>query len=98
MNNNLKSLAQKQAEFCKVFSNQQRILIVWALNECECTVSEVAAAIDSSLQNTSQHLNLMKDKGVLRSRREGREIYYQVIEDESIQNCPLLKNHPSLFS
>ncbi len=98
MDEKLKASAQKQAELCKVFGNEQRILIIWALSECECTVSEVAEAIDSSLQNTSQHLNLMKDKGVLSSHREGREVYYRIVEDEFIQNCPLVKSHPSLFT
>jgi len=98
MDENLKSLAQKQAELCKVFGNEQRILIIWALSECECSVSEIAETIDASLQNTSQHLNLMKDKGVLSSRRDGREIYYSIVENESIQNCPLVKSHPSLFT
>jgi len=98
MDEKLKASAQKQAELCKVFGNAQRILIIWALSECECTVSKIAEAIDASLQNTSQHLNLMKDKGVLCSRREGREIYYSIVRDEFIQNCPLVQSHPSLFT
>ena len=98
MNEKIKALAQKRSGFCKVFSSTQRVLIIWALSECECTVSEIAEVIDASLQNTSQHLNLMKDKGVLRSRREGREVYYRIVEDEFIQDCPLVKSHPSLFT
>ena len=93
-----RELAQKQAELCKVFSSTQRVLIVWTLSECECAVSEIAEAIEASLQNTSQHLNLMKDKGVLCSRREGREIYYRIVDDEFIQNCPVVKGHPNLFT
>ncbi|RLD10736.1 MAG: hypothetical protein DRI56_02200 [Chloroflexota bacterium] len=98
MDEKLKVLAQRQAELCKVFSNEQRILITWAIDECNCTVSKIAEAIGSSLQNTSQHLNLMRDKGVLASRREGREIYYRIIEDEAVQNCQVVKSHPSLFT
>lgn len=80
-----------------MFGNIQRVLIVWALCERELSVSEIAAMLDSSLQNTSQHLNLMKDKGVLVSRREGREIYYRIVDSEMVRECPIIKDHPNLF-
>jgi ArsR family transcriptional regulator len=89
--------ARKRADLCKVFGNIQRVLIVWALCERELSVSEIAAKLDSSLQNTSQHLNLMKDKGVLVSRREGREIYYRIVDREMVRECPIIKDHPNLF-
>ena len=98
MNEKIKALAQKRAELCKVFSSTQRVLIIWALSESECTVSRIAEVVDASLQNTSQHLNLMRDKGVLASRREGREIYYRIVEDEALRNCQAVQNHPSLFT
>ncbi|RLD02778.1 MAG: ArsR family transcriptional regulator [Chloroflexota bacterium] len=98
MDSETRALARQQANLYKVFSSTQRVLIIWVLDECECTVSGIAEAIDASLQNTSQHLNLMKDKGILTSRREGREIYYRIVEDETIQNCQVVKNHPSIFS
>jgi len=98
MDQKIIELAQKQAKHCQVFSSPQRVLIIWALSECECTVGGIAKAIDASLQNTSQHLNLMEDKGVLTSHRRGREIYYCIVDDESIQNCQLVKNHPSILT
>jgi DNA-binding transcriptional ArsR family regulator len=83
-------LARRQADQCKVFSSTRRILILWALIERPLTVSEVAEAIDSSLQNTSQHLRLMKDKGILTSKREGSTVYYEYQHDPSNDICPQL--------
>ena len=82
--------AQEQAEFCGIFSNSRRIQIVWAIGNRELTVSEISEEIKASMQNTSQHLRLMKNKGVLQSRRDGREIYYRIANTEVSQNCPVV--------
>lgn len=84
------SEAQEQAEFCGILGNTHRIQIVWALGNRELTVSEIAEEIDTSMQNTSQHLRLMKNKGVLQSRRDGREIYYRVADSKFTRICPVI--------
>lgn len=82
--------AEEQAEVCAILGNAHRILIVWALGNQELTVSEISEEIDSSMQNTSQHLRLMKNKGVLLSRRDGREIYYRIANTKFSKTCPIL--------
>jgi len=52
--------ARQQSSICKLFGNPTRVLILWALVEQERSVGEIADALDSSLQNTSQHLRLMQ--------------------------------------
>jgi tRNA 2-thiouridine synthesizing protein A len=83
--------ACRQAEICKLFGNPNRILIVWALGDRELSVGDIAVAIESSLQNTSQHLRLMKDKGVLISRRERHTIYYCVADLGPVEGCRILQ-------
>ena len=84
------SAAQEQAEFCGILGNTHRIQIIWALGTKELTVSEIADVIDASMQNTSQHLRLMKNKGVLQSRRDGREIYYRIADTTYTKICPVI--------
>ena len=91
MQSDILELAQKQSEVCSVFGNPSRVLIVWALGERELSVSDIASAIECSLQNTSQHLHLMKDKGILTSRRDGHTIYYRVNDDERLTDCGLMQ-------
>jgi DNA-binding transcriptional ArsR family regulator len=86
----LLALAENQAEICGVFGNANRVLILWALGEREMSVGEIASAIDCSLQNTSQHLRLMKDKDILAFRREGQTIYYRIKQNELMEGCRLL--------
>ena len=90
MDEGLLVLAENQAEICGVFGNANRVLILWALGGREMSVGEIASAIDCSLQNTSQHLRLMKDKNVLASRREGHTIYYRIEQSEFMEGCRLL--------
>lgn len=81
--------AQEQAEFCSILGNSRRIQIIWALGSRELTVSDISEVIGSSMQNTSQHLRLMKNNGVLQSRRDGREIYYRVADTNFSRTCPI---------
>ena len=83
-------LASEQAELCKVFAHPRRILILWTLAGREKTVSEIATSVDASLQNTSQHLRLMKEMGILESHREGQMIFYRVNQDNPALKCQLI--------
>jgi DNA-binding transcriptional ArsR family regulator len=83
--------AKDQAQLCGVFGNPSRVLILWALGERELSVSDIASAIECSLQSTSQHLHLMKDRGILTSRRDGNTIYYRVNYSERLADCGLVQ-------
>jgi DNA-binding transcriptional ArsR family regulator len=86
------NLAERQSEICKTFSNPTRILILWTLSDDELSVGEIAHAVNASIQNTSHHLRIMKDKGILNARREGQTIFYAIHDREIVQNllnkCP----------
>ena len=93
---NLEELARKQTALCKVFSSTRRVLIIWVLDKKEMTVTEIAKSVGSSMQSTSQHLRLMKDKGVLTSRKDGQAVLYRIAENELMQNCTILEQSPLL--
>jgi len=83
--------AKEWANYCRVFSNAHRILIVWALSEREFSVGELAEEIQTTLQNTSQHLRLMKDCGFVKSRREGQTVYYKITDHPFFDDCAFLQ-------
>ena len=75
----MKELAKERAEIYQVFSNDKRVLIFWKLAEKhEMSVNELAEAIETTIQNTSQHLRLMKAKNILESTRNGQTILYRI--------------------
>ena len=87
MSEDLRNLAVEQAELHQILSNSTRLLILHALEQQEMSVGEIAEQIDASLQNTSQHLRLMKDKGVVDARRDGQSIFYRIARSETGENC-----------
>jgi len=89
------NLAAKQAQLCGVFSNAKRILILWLLRTQELSVGEIAEEIGTSLQNASQHLRLMKDRDIVKSRRVGQIVYYRIAENELMERCSSLINLPN---
>jgi DNA-binding transcriptional ArsR family regulator len=91
MDDQMLELARQQAEICKVFGNVNRITILWVLGNQEMSVGDIAEAINTSLQNASQHLRLMKDRGILTSRRKGHTIYYRIAGNELMEGCRILQ-------
>ena len=82
--------AESQASICSIFANPKRVLILWSLEDHEKSVGEIASTIEASLQCTSQHLRLMKEMGILGSRRDGQTIYYRIVENGLTERCQLL--------
>ena len=92
----LEELARKQTALCKVFSSTRRVMIVWVLGDKEMTVTEIARSVGASMQSTSQHLRLMKDKGILTSHKDGQAVLYRVAQNDLMQNCMILEQSPLL--
>lgn len=78
--------AETQAQLFQVLTNPRRVLILRVLAEREMSVGEIAALLGMTMQNTSQHLHIMKKRGFLNSRREGQTVYY------CIADLPLLRH------
>ena len=73
------------AEMCKVFSNSTRLEILNLLRDGELSVTELINKTGLSQANISQHLAIMKSKGIVASRRRGKNIYY------SLENPKIIK-------
>jgi ArsR family transcriptional regulator len=95
MDRELSHQATARAEICSLFGNPTRVLILWTLSEKEHSVGEIAGIVGTSIQNTSQHLRLMRDKGLLVSRREGNTVYYCLQDDTLPLGCLLREGPPA---
>lgn len=87
-----KSIFEMQAEICKTLTNPKRIEILNVLKNEEKTVSELVAALGVSKANVSQHLAVMRHKGILSTRRVGVNIFYRVTNPKVIEACALMKD------
>lgn len=66
------------AESAKALANGRRAELVDVLAQGERSVEELAAEIDQTVANTSQHLQRLLRSGLVESRREGTRIYYSL--------------------
>jgi len=86
-----KTIYELQAEICKVLASPKRIEILNALKDGEKTVSELVEILNIPKANVSQHLAIMRHKGVLKTRREGVNIYYSISHSKIIDACNMMK-------
>jgi DNA-binding transcriptional ArsR family regulator len=88
--------AERQASHCRVMGNPQRILILWLLAERERTVTEIAEAIGASLTSASHHLRILEFSNMVKTRREHHNVFYRLVDNEMVKNCPVLANSPKV--
>jgi DNA-binding transcriptional ArsR family regulator len=86
-----KTLFEMQSEVCKTLASAKRLEIINALKGGEKTVGELVEILGVPKANVSQHLAVMRLKGILRSRREGVNIYYRIANPKVVQACTLMK-------
>ena len=78
------------AECLRTIAHPCRLRIIEILLKEERSVGELADACGIPSNMASEHLRLLKDRGLLHSRRDGRKIFYWVAEPGSlamIMNC-----------
>jgi ArsR family transcriptional regulator len=72
------------AELFKVFGDTTRIKILWALDEAEMCVCDIAVLLKMTQSAISHQLRLLKQADLVKSRREGKIVYYS-LEDEHVR-------------
>ena len=71
---------QRIADIFRQLGDPSRIRIFWLLCHCEECVVNIADMVDMSSPAVSHHLRVLKDSGLLSSRRDGREVYYRAAD------------------
>ena len=66
------------ADFYKLLGNTTRLKILLTLAEGELCVCDVAHVLELSMAATSHQLKLLRDKGWLRKRDDGKMVYYRL--------------------
>lgn len=82
-----KRIFELQARLCQVLASPKRLEILYTLQDSELTAGDLAKAVDVTMPNLSQHLSLMKQHGLVESRKEGLNMYYRVSSDHIMEVC-----------
>jgi DNA-binding transcriptional ArsR family regulator len=78
------------ADVCKTISNPNRQAILDMMRSGEITVTELVNKTGISQANLSQHLAILRSKGVVNTRRDGNNIYYSISNMKIIQAYDLI--------
>ena len=78
------------AEMCKTISNPRRQAILDTVRDGEMTVTELIEKTGVSQANLSQHLAILRSKGVVKTRRDGNCIYYSLSNIKIIEAYDLI--------
>ncbi len=79
------------ASICHTLANPKRLEIIDRLRNSELSVTELAGALEISQANLSQHLALMRQRGIVTTRREGLNVFYKLSNPKIIQACDLMR-------
>ena len=62
----------------KAMSHPLRLKILCTLGDQEVSVQDIVEQVGTSQSNISQHLAILRDKGILASRKDANRVYYRV--------------------
>ncbi|NLC44330.1 MAG: winged helix-turn-helix transcriptional regulator [Clostridiales bacterium] len=72
------------AELFKVFGDSTRIRILWALEESEMCVCDIANLLNMTQSAISHQLRVLRQAALVKSRRDGKVVYYS-LDDEHVE-------------
>jgi ArsR family transcriptional regulator len=86
-----RQLYELHADICHTLANPKRLEIIDTLQNGEMAVSELAGVMEISQANLSQHLAIMRQRGIVTPRREGLNVFYRLSNPKIIQACDLMR-------
>jgi ArsR family transcriptional regulator, virulence genes transcriptional regulator len=84
-------LTRMQAEFCKGMAHPKRIQILRVLRLEESSVGDLARITGIPQANLSQHLAVLRQFGLLETRRQGTTVFYSVSDSRIVEACDLVR-------
>jgi DNA-binding transcriptional ArsR family regulator len=78
------------ARVCKALADGKRLLIINELRDGPRSVSELVSALGIPQANASQHLAVLRDRGIVTTRRSGSSIYYSLASEKIVRAVDLL--------
>ena len=80
--NQIQTLFQSEAEILNAMSHPARLEILDLLRDGESCVCHIQAMLDQRQSYISQQLNILRQAGLITSRKEGLRVYYKISEPE----------------
>lgn len=85
-------LEQLTQSVCRALNDPKRLGILYALADGPLTVSAIGDAIDAPQANTSQHLAILRERGLIEPDRQGNNVYYSLRHHRVIDALDILRS------
>jgi ArsR family transcriptional regulator len=75
---------ERASRSLKAMSHPLRLKILCTLGDREVSVQDIVDNVGTSQSNISQHLAILRDKGILAARKDANRVYYRVIDSRTL--------------
>jgi len=82
---------ERASRSLKAMSHPLRLKILCVLGDREVSVQDIVDNVGTSQSNISQHLAILRDKGILSSRKDANRVYYRVGDARTLQLIGMMK-------
>jgi ArsR family transcriptional regulator len=87
----LQEIDMLHANICEALADPKRIAILYALRDGAMTVNQLAEALDLPQATMSRHLKILRERRLLRARREGMNVHYALTNRKILEALDLLR-------
>lgn len=82
---------QQAAQAIKAMAHPLRLRILCLLGSQEVSVQDIVEHVGTSQSNISQHLAILRDKGVLATRKEANFVYYRINDPRTLKLVGMMR-------
>jgi ArsR family transcriptional regulator len=87
----MKQEYDQYAQVCQCLANSKRLEIISLLKDKELSVSDLLKRTGLLKANLSQHLGVLRSRGVVKTRKAGLAVYYSIANKKLIKACQLMR-------
>ncbi len=82
---------ERASRALKAMSHPLRLKILCTLGEDEVSVHDIVSRVGSSQSNISQHLAILREKGILEARKDANRVFYRVADSRTLQLIAMMR-------
>ena len=83
---------RRSAAVAKALADPKRLCVLQSLAAGELSVHELSARVGCQVPNMSQHLAVLRNSGLVLTRRDGNAIFYRLADERVLEACRLLES------
>jgi ArsR family transcriptional regulator len=83
---------QRSAVVARALADPKRLCVLQSLAEGELSVRELSERVGCHVPNMSQHLAVLRNSGLVLTRRDGNAIYYRLADSRIMDACRLIQS------